>query len=511
MKKNYVLAFILSFGVLMSWQYFMGRRHTPTLAPDTPAGWPAAPATPAAASGSAVSTPEPAVRHTRSVVFDIGANRISINRFGGGVSQWEIQDRGRWLTLLPEKEFSSQPLSTFSDVEFDVRQDGNALIFSGKKSNGLSIVKTLTISPEKPIHQISVTITNTAAAPLTATYELGWGPGVEGGDETGKDGREAKGFQRAVGYGNGKLKKLKAGVESGTYDWWGVDGHYFLAAFFSNPGAVPAAGTLRIDKEDHYFSVRRAVSVTANPGETHETGMSFYLGSKGYEDLKALGLGLERAVDFGYFAPFGRVIHRALFLFEKGTGNYGWAIIVLTFIIQILVLPLTIKSFQHAQKMKNIQPQMKRLQELYKNDSRRLNSEMLALYQRHGLRFMGMEGCVPMLIQLPVFWALFSTLRNTFELRYAPWMGWVKDLSVHDPFYVLPVLMGAGMFVQQKMTMSSMDPSQKQIMYLMPIIFTFFFLKMPSGLVIYWLTNSLLTIGVQWYLMRRAAAIEVVK
>ena len=205
------------------------------------------------------------------------------------------------------------------------------------------------------------------------------------------------------------------------------------------------------------------------------------------------------------------MIHRALFIFHKGTRNYGWAIILLTIIIQILVLPLTVKSFQHGQKMKTIQPQMKRLQELYKNDSRRLNTEMLALYQRHGLRFMGMEGCVPMLIQLPVFWALFSTLRNTFELRHAPWMGWVTDLSAHDPYYVLPILMGGGMFVQQKMTMSSMDPSQKQIMYMMPIIFTFIFLKMPSGLVIYWLTNSLLTIGVQYFLMRRASSIEVVK
>jgi hypothetical protein len=164
MKKNYVFAFILSFGVLMSWQYFMGKRQTPALAPDSAAQLTAASAAPATTSGSAVTTPEP-VRHTRSVVFDIGANRISINRFGGGVSQWEIQDRGRWLTLLPEKEYSSQPLSTFPEVEFDVRQDGNALVLSGKKSDGLSIVKTLTVSPDNPIHQISVTLTNTAAAP----------------------------------------------------------------------------------------------------------------------------------------------------------------------------------------------------------------------------------------------------------------------------------------------------------------------------------------------------------
>jgi YidC/Oxa1 family membrane protein insertase len=159
------------------------------------------------------------------------------------------------------------------------------------------------------------------------------------------------------------------------------------------------------------------------------------------------------------------------------------------------VLPLTISSFKHGQKMKAVQPQMKRLQELYKNDARRLNVEMMELYKRHGLRFMGLEGCLPVFIQMPVFFALYNALRSTYELRHAPWIGWIKDLSLHDPFYVLPVLMGAGMFFQQKMSMASMDPSQRQIMYIMPVMFTFFFLKMPSGLVLYWLTSSLLGIA----------------
>ena len=156
--------------------------------------------------------------------------------------------------------------------------------------------------------------------------------------------------------------------------------------------------------------------------------------------------------------------------------------------------------------MKAVQPQMKRLQELYKNDARRLNVEMMELYKRHGLRFMGLEGCLPVFIQMPVFFALYNALRSTYELRHAPWIGWIKDLSLHDPFYVLPVLMGAGMFFQQKMSMASMDPSQRQIMYIMPVMFTFFFLKMPSGLVLYWLTSSLLGILVQVILTKRHAA-----
>lgn len=510
MKKNYVLAFVLSFAVLMSWQAFIARPHknvpdpvgsSPAVSGPTESGSPASEAT---------TTPRP-LRRERTVVFEIGNNRVSINPYGGAVAQWEIKEGARWLSLTPEKEFSVQPLSTFPDVDYQIRRDGDDLLLSGQRDDGLKIEKSIRVSPTGNLHEVSVRLTNTGKIPLSPTFEIGWGPGVEAGDESGKDGREAKGFQRALVFEGSKLTKLKPGTFSGAYDWWGVDGHYFLGAFVRQPGEKMGAVTLHVEKEDHYFSLRRIVSIFLSPGESREDSSTFYLGPKGYESLKSLGLGLERSVDFGYFAPFGRVIHRALFTFHKATRNYGWAIILLTIIIQILVLPLTVKSFQHGQKMKNIQPQMKRLQELYKNDSRRLNTEMLALYQRHGMRFMGMEGCVPMLIQLPVFWALFSTLRNTFELRHAPWMGWITDLSAHDPYYVLPILMGGGMFVQQKMTMNSMDPTQKQMMYMMPIIFTFIFLKMPSGLVLYWLTNSLVTIGVQYYLMRRMSSVEIVK
>jgi YidC/Oxa1 family membrane protein insertase len=172
---------------------------------------------------------------------------------------------------------------------------------------------------------------------------------------------------------------------------------------------------------------------------------------------------------------------------------------------------LNASAYKSMAKMRVLTPKLMKLKETYGDDKQRLNQEMMALYKRHGIKFMGLEGCFPLFLQIPVFFALFTTLSNAYELHQAPWIGWVKDLSVHDPYFVLPILMGGGMFVQQKMTMSSMDPSQKQIMYIMPIMFTFFFLKMPSGLVIYWLTNSLLTISVQWYLMRRAAAVEVVK
>lgn len=510
MKKNYILAFALSFAVLMVWQSYVARTHkeVPATRESTPSE--TAASTIPVTNGSTPSAPL-SLQKESNVVFEMGNNRVTINRYGASVSQWEIKEDDHWLSLTPEKSFSVQPLATFPDIAFDLRRQGNELRMTGKREDGLTIEKSIHVSVDGNLHRLSMRLANTGKMSVSPTYEIGWGPGIEAADETGKDGKDSKGTQRALAFASPTLTKLKPGTHTGAYQWWAVDGHYFLAAFVRGPDEPLSDVTLHVEKEDHYYSVGRVISVSLNPGESREDMTEFYVGPKGYQHLKNLGLNLERSVDFGFFAPFGRVIYRALFLFHKVTRNYGWAIILLTFIIQILVLPLTVKSFQHSQKMKTIQPQMKRLQELYKSDSRRLNSEMLALYQRHGMRFMGMEGCVPMLIQLPVFWALFSTLRNTFELRHAPWFGWITDLSIHDPYYILPVLMGGGMFLQQKMTMSSMDPSQKQMMYMMPIIFTFIFLKMPSGLVIYWLTNSLLTIAVQFYLMRKTSSVEVVK
>lgn len=172
-------------------------------------------------------------------------------------------------------------------------------------------------------------------------------------------------------------------------------------------------------------------------------------------------------------------------------------------------MPLTIKSFKASAAMKRLQPHIKSLQEKFKSDPKRLNVEMLNLYKTQKINPLG--GCLPMLLQLPIFWALFTTLRNAYELRGASWILWVKDLSAPDtllhlgtiPLNVLPLVMGVGMFLQQKMMSVSSDPTQQSMMYMMPVIFTFMFWGFPSGLVLYWLTNSILTMIEQYYIMRR--------
>ena len=506
MKKNYVLAFVLSMSILVFWEVFVLK---PRRQAAETAAVPAAATVPSAnGTADAPAAPRGPARE-RDIAFDFGENRITFNHFGAAVAQWEILEKGQWVALVPPRPGASQPLATFPELEFDLRRRDNAVVGRAKRADGLTVEKTFTIDPTGHLQRVALTVSNSGKAAVNADHEVGWGPGVEAQDEAAQKSRATAGTQRAIAWEPPRLLHYKkASTQSGAYKWWAVDGHYFLAAFLNEP-AAPI--TLRVDKDESFYSVHRPVPLVLEPKQSVTENLTFYLGPKGYEDLKKLGLDLERSVDFGFFAPVGHVIHKSLLVFHRATRNYGWAIILLTLIIQLLVLPLTVTSFRHSQKMKTIQPQLKRLQELYKSDPQRLNVEMLALYQRHGLRFMGMEGCLPVLIQLPIFWALFSTLRSTYELRHAPWIGWVKDLSVHDPYYVLPVLMGGGMFLQQKMSAAALDPNQRQIMYIMPIMFTFFFLKMPAGLVVYWLTSSVISVAVQMVLLRLHAQPEAAR
>ena len=237
--------------------------------------------------------------------------------------------------------------------------------------------------------------------------------------------------------------------------------------------------------------------------------LKFYVGPKSYSYLKTFNMGFEKAVDFGFFGILGKLATSALFALYGITNNYGWAIIIMTIIIQILVLPLTLKSFKAMAGMKKVQPLMKEIQTKYKNDPKRLQVEMMNLYKTHKVNPFG--GCLPMLLQLPIFWALFQTLRNAYELRYSPWILWVKDLSASDSlfymgsisFNMLPLIMGFIMFLQQRLTTATSDPTQRKMMYIMPIIFTLMFWGFPSGLVLYWLTNSVVSIFIQIFVLRR--------
>ncbi|MEW6416983.1 MAG: membrane protein insertase YidC [Nitrospirota bacterium] len=259
--------------------------------------------------------------------------------------------------------------------------------------------------------------------------------------------------------------------------------------------------------------------VIAFKGKPGINSFILYAGPKEYDRLKALNAGLEHIVDFGFFSVIAVPLFWVLKLFYKLIGNYGWAIILLTVIIRIPFIPLVNKSQKAMKRMQEIQPRMAEIREKYKKDPQRLQKEMMELYKKYKVNPLG--GCLPMLLQIPIFFALYKILLIAIELRGTPFMLWIKDLSAPDTLFghipswfpliggfaigPLPILMGATMLIQQKMTPTSMDPTQNKMMMLMPIVFTFLFLNFASGLVLYWLMNNIFSIAQQFYANKKLA------
>ncbi len=230
--------------------------------------------------------------------------------------------------------------------------------------------------------------------------------------------------------------------------------------------------------------------------------INLFVGPKEHVLLGKYTNGVYSLIDYGWFDVIAKPLYQLLSWFHDYVGNWGWAIIMLTILMKLIFFPLTQKSFRSMQKLQKVQPHMKRIQEAYKNDKEKLNQEMFRLYKEHKVNPLG--GCLPMIIQIPIFFALYKVLLESIELKGAGWILWIKDLAQHDPYYVTPVIMGVTMVIQQMMTPKTGDPLQRKMMMAMPVVFTFMFLTFPSGLVIYWLVNNTLTIIQQWLIYREA-------
>ena len=297
-------------------------------------------------------------------------------------------------------------------------------------------------------------------------------------------------------------------AHTGDVHWTAIEGKYFIAALIPT---MPL-NEVTLSKEDT-TGITTALTVQSNRREE----LALYAGPKEYKALTALHAGLQQTIDFGWFM-FGsltlvRFIAKPLFLllqFVHGfTHNYGVAIIVVTVLIKLCFVPLTHKSYTSMKAMQALQPKMAELQKKYKDDKERFNKELFQLYKTHKVNPLG--GCLPMILQIPVFVAFYNILYSTIELRHAPFLGWIHDLSDKDPYYILPLVMGLTMFIQQKIQPSAMDPKQARMMLLLPVVFTFMFLQFPSGLVLYWLVNNLLTILQQYVTIRLYPAPAPVK
>jgi YidC/Oxa1 family membrane protein insertase len=295
-------------------------------------------------------------------------------------------------------------------------------------------------------------------------------------------------------------------IFKGDVKWIAQEDKYFFAAL------VPLSPV-----EEAKVWKSKDTPIIAIEGKPGINKFILYAGPKEYDNLKAMHVGLENIVDFGFFSILAVPLFWVLKLFYKLIGNYGWAIVVLTTLVRIPFIPLINKSQKAMKKMQAIQPRMAEVKEKYKKDPQRMQKEMMELYKTHKVNPLG--GCLPMLLQIPVFFALYKILLISIELRNAPFMLWIKDLSGPDTLFghlpaflpliggfaigPLPLLMGLTMLIQQKMTPTSLDPAQNKMMMFMPIIFTFLFLNFASGLVLYWLMNNLFSITQQFYVNKK--------
>ena len=232
--------------------------------------------------------------------------------------------------------------------------------------------------------------------------------------------------------------------------------------------------------------------MTIEPGAPSELTVSYFLGPKKPAALEGAPGKLSLAVDLGIFGFIARPIITFLDLLNGHVHNYGVAIIILTVLIKLALWPLAQKSYKSMEQMKKLQPMMEKIREKHADDREKMNAEMMALYKTYKVNPAG--GCLPMLMQLPVFFGLYTGLMNAVELRHAPFVWWITDLSAKDPYYVLPVLMGLSMIVQTRMNPEPPDPVQAKVMKIMPIVFSVFFFFFPAGLVLYWLVNNILSI-----------------
>jgi YidC/Oxa1 family membrane protein insertase len=285
--------------------------------------------------------------------------------------------------------------------------------------------------------------------------------------------------------------------------WVAMVQHYFVAALLPQDKA-PRDYFMRKIGDDMYAAGVIVPMAAVAPGATAKVSVPLYAGPQEQDKLAKVATGLDLVVDYGWLTVIAAPIFWVLEMIHRFVGNWGWSIILLTMLIKGIFFPLSAASYKSMAKMRVMSPKLAKLKETFGDDKQRLNQEMMELYKREKINPLG--GCLPILVQIPVFIALYWVLLGTVEMRGAPWLGWISDLSVKDPYYILPLIMGATMLFQTKLNPTPPDPIQAKVMLFMPIVFTGMFLFFPAGLVLYWTVNNLLSIAQQWQITRTIEA-----
>jgi YidC/Oxa1 family membrane protein insertase len=295
--------------------------------------------------------------------------------------------------------------------------------------------------------------------------------------------------------GEGKLNRAVTG------GWVAMLQHYFLAAIIPDPTEPMQFEGQQVGNTDRYLIRAKTEAVAVAPGTAHSFTGALWLGPKLQDELSQLAPGLDLTVDYGWLAFLAQPMWWVLEWIHDFVGNWGWAIIIFTILIKLAFFKLSETSYRSMANMRKLAPRMQALKDRYGDDKQRMQQAMMEMYKKEKINPLG--GCLPMLVQIPFFIALYWVLLESVELRQAPWILWIKDLSIKDPYFVLPVLMGITMFVQQKLNPAPPDPLQAKILMALPVVFTVMFAFFPSGLVLYWFVNNLLSIAQQWVITRR--------
>jgi YidC/Oxa1 family membrane protein insertase len=443
---------------------------------------------------------------------------------GARLKSWRLKkylDQQRQPQELVENQIPSQPLPfslSTADTQLDATLNnalyrvGSApaegaisapvdLSFEYSDASGVHAQKTFHFAPDSYVIGVDVNVTS---GPRTISPAIVWGPAVGDIAEISRYTQRAEG----IVYQNGKVQRLSAKdiakqpTYEGEFFFAGVDDNYFMTvALSAGPSKILFQPVTIPPPPGSKDAARELVSYTVEP--KRQGRLQFFAGPKDFDVLAAIGPDATRAINFGMFAVIVVPLLRSLKWLHGYVPNYGWDIIILTVIINVLILPFRHMSVVSMRKMQAIQPEIKAIQDRYAKykttdpAKQKMNQEMMALYKERGVNPAG--GCIPILLTFPLIFAFYALLSTAIELRGAPFMGWIHDLSAHDPYYVTPILMGASQLWQQwTMPSAGVDPAQQKMMMFMPIMFTFMFLWAPAGLAIYWLVSNLWQIGQQY-------------
>ncbi len=489
---------------------------------------PASPASPALPALPALLVGETA---DREIVVETTTVRATFTNRGGRLLHWVLKEYrnedGAPLDLVPQ-DLGAEAVKPFSLVVDDpavterinsalyrVSVPGNVdatataqtLTFEMSASDGLSVTKTFTVEPRGYLVTLSTAV---QFGQVRLNPVIHWGAGL--GDEIAH--RPPSSFfspnsvvpAQPMIYKDGDVERMPptaAGSQEGSFRYAGVSDHYFASLLLNETSPVPfridyAPVHLPIANEPARFATYMTYSVRYQA--PHEQSR-FFFGPKAFDDLKAVDTELVRSIHFGMFSWLAVPLLNALQWVHGYIGNWGWAIVVLTVLINLAMFPLRHKSVVSMKKMQELQPQMKAIQDRYAKykitdpERQKMNTEVMELYKTKGVN--PASGCVPMLLTMPFLFAFYAMLSVAIEIRGAHFFGWIHNLSAPDPLFITPLLMGVAQFWQTKMTPTTADPTQQKIMMFMPIMFTFMSLSFPSGLVIYWLVSTVWTIGQQ--------------